>query len=136
MNTDIHNNDSSTPDFDDSHLENHDTDDSDSGWDEIELGDSVLTRRHRFITDLLLSHTFRMPKRVTKVRIYRDRNMFAVCPRCSTSMEYEYQLYCNCCGQCLDWSKYDEAEEEFIGWNGTEPKEDEGDDEEDSDSDN
>ncbi|OKZ67874.1 MAG: hypothetical protein BHV93_15205 [Clostridiales bacterium 52_15] len=77
-------------------------------------------------------HTFRIPKPVTKVRIYRDRNMYAVCPRCDNAMEYEYQLYCNHCGQHLEWSKYDEAEEEYIGWNSTEDDED---DEEDGDSD-
>ena len=65
-------------------------------------------------------------------RIYRDRNMYAVCPRCDNAMEYEYQLYCNHCGQHLEWSKYDEAEEEYIGWNSTEDDED---DEEDGDSD-
>jgi len=29
---------------------------------------------------------------------------------------YEYQSYCGNCGQSLDWSKLDDAEEEFIGW--------------------
>ena len=102
--------------------------------DEIELDCPIPSSRHRFIIDLLLAHTFRIPKPVTKVRIYRDRNMYAVCPRCDNSMEYEYQLYCNCCGQHLEWSRFDDAEEEFIGWNGTETEDNE-DDEEDSDSD-
>lgn len=96
--------------------------------DDIELNCPIRPSRHRFIIDLLLAHTFRIPKPVTKVRIYRDRNMYAVCPRCDNSMEYEYQLYCNCCGQRLEWSKYDEAEEEFIGWNGAEYEDDEKDD--------
>ena len=69
--------------------------------DEIEL-DFPIRPHHRFIIDLLLSCTFRAPKPVTKVRIHRDRNMYAVCPRCDNSMEYEYQLYCNCCGQHLE----------------------------------
>lgn len=99
--------------------------------DKIEL-DYPIRPQHRIIIDLLLAHTFRIPKPVTKVRIYRDRNMYAVCPRCDNAMEYEYQLYCNHCGQHLEWSKYDEAEEEYIGWNSTEDDED---DEEDGDSD-
>lgn len=94
--------------------------------DEIEM-DHPIRLRHRFIIDLLLAHTFRIPKPVTKVRVFSDRNMYAVCPRCNISMEYEYQLYCNHCGQHLEWSKYDEAEEEFIGWNGIESEDDEGD---------
>ena len=101
--------------------------------DEIEL-DFPIRPHHRFIIDLLLSYTFRAPKPVTKVRIHRDRNLYAVCPRCDNSMEYEYQLYCNCCGQHLEQSKPDEVEEEIIGWNGIEPEDDEI-DEEDSDSD-
>lgn len=33
---------------------------------------------------------------------------------------YEYQTYCGNCGQSLDWSELDDAEEEFIGWSGVE----------------
>lgn len=110
-------------------------DEDDCIEDEIELDCPIHPTRHRSIIDLLLAHTFRIPKPVTKVRIFSDRNLYAVCPRCNISMEYEYQLYCNRCGQHLEWSKYDEAEEEFIGWNGTETEDDE-EDEEDSDSDN
>ena len=109
-------------------------DEDDCIEDEIELDYPIHPTRHRFIIDLLLAHTFRIPKPVTKVRIFSDRNLYAVCPRCNISMEYEYQLYCNRCGQHLEWSKYDEAKEEFIGWNGTETEDDE-EDEEDSDSD-
>lgn len=104
-----------------------DINNSASDQDEGEMDYPVRPPLHRIILDLLLSPTFRIPKSVTKVRIYKDRNAFAVCPRCDSSMEYEYQLYCGCCGQHLVWSKFDEAEEEFIGWNGIEPTEDEDD---------
>ena len=72
------------------------------------------------ILDLLLSPTYRLPKTVTAVRIYRDKNIFSVCPRCDVCIEREYQGYCHRCGQYLDWSKLDDAEEIFIGWNGVE----------------
>ena len=72
----------------------------------------------QIISALILAFTYRIPKYVTKVRIHRDRNCFAVCPRCSNSIEYEYQLFCGCCGQHLEWSLLDEAEEEYIGWDG------------------
>ena len=109
---------------DDSNFDSVDINEDDSDFDDVEMDFPTHPPRHRFIIDLLLSHTFRIPKQVTKVRIYRDRNMFAVCPRSDNSMEYEYQLYCGWCGQCLDWSKLDEADEEFIGWNGVEPEDD------------
>ncbi len=72
------------------------------------------------ILDLLLSPTYRLPRTVNTVRIYKDRNCFSVCPWCKKVIEYEYQSYCGSCGQCLDWSKLDDAEEEFIGWDGVE----------------
>lgn len=105
-------------------LDENNTDFDDSDFDDIEP-DSPIRPRHCFIIDLLLAHTFRIPKPVTKVRVFSDRNMYAVCPRCNISMEYEYQLYCNRCGQHLEWSKYDEAEEEFIGWNGAQDDDEE-----------
>ena len=72
------------------------------------------------ILDLLLSPTYRLPMTVNIVRIYKDRNCFSVCPRCKKVIEYEYQSYCGNCGQYLDWSKLDDATEEFIGWDGVE----------------
>ena len=48
-------------------------------------------------------------------------------------MEYEYQLYRRCCGQHLEWSRFDDAEEEFIGWNGIEPTDNDDDEEDNSD---
>ena len=42
------------------------------------------------ILDLLLSPTYRLPRTVTIVRIYKDRNCFSVCPRCKKVIEYEY----------------------------------------------
>ena len=72
------------------------------------------------ILDLLLSPTYRLPKTVTTVRIYRDENIFAVCPRCDVCIERECQGYCHRFGQHLDWSKLEDAEEIFIGWSGFE----------------
>ncbi len=72
------------------------------------------------ILDLLLSPTYRLPRTVNAIRIYRDRNCFPICPRCKMVIECEYQSYCGNCGQYLDWSKLEEAEEIFIGWSGFE----------------
>ena len=72
------------------------------------------------ILDLLLSPTYRSPRTVNAIRIYRGRNCFPICPRCKMVIKYEYQSYCGNCGQYLDWSKLEDAEEIFIGWSGVE----------------
>ena len=41
-------------------------------------------------------------------------------------MERECQLFCDRCGQRLNWSGFDDVEVRYIGWDGVE--EDEGDD--------
>lgn len=89
---------------------------SDDIWEDIPQKRSLANT----ILDLLLSPTYRLPRTVTTVRIYADRNCFSVCPRCKKVIEYEYQSYCGNCGHYLDWSKLDDAEEEFIGWHGLE----------------
>ena len=42
------------------------------------------------VLDLLLSPTYRLPRTVTAVRIYRDENIFSVWPRCDVCIEREY----------------------------------------------
>ena len=52
---------------------------------------------------------YRSPMRITAVRSYKSfpaDNGYPVCPRCNSSMDREYQKYCDRCGQCLDWSAY------------------------------
>ena len=71
---------------------------SDDVWEDTSEKRSLV----HTILDLLLSPTYRLPRTVTTVQIYEDRNCFSVCP------------------QYLDWSKLDGAEEEFIGWDGVE----------------
>ena len=93
----------------------------DSDFEDEELMDypTKPTLSH-VILDLLLSPTYRLPKPVTGVRIYRDKNIFSVCPRCDVCIEREYQEYCHRCGQYLDWSKLEDADEFFIEWSGME----------------
>ena len=40
---------------------------------------------------------------------------FPICPRCSITLEREYQNFCDRCGQRLDWSHFDDAEVIFPG---------------------
>jgi len=36
----------------------------------------------------------------------KHRSMFAVCPQCQSSLERDFQSYCDRCGQKLDWKLY------------------------------
>lgn len=96
------------------------SDTCDSSFNKWDTGLPVRSPIHRIPLDLLLASTFRIPRPVTKLRIYEHRTVFSVCPRCNYSMEYKYQLYCGRCGQHLVWSKFDMAEEEFVRWDGIE----------------
>lgn len=96
-------------------------DDLDLDFDDEEWMDyPVKPTLAHVILDLLLSPTYRLPRTVTAVRIYRDENIFSVCPGCDVCIEQEYQGYCHRCGQHLDWSKLEDAEEIFIVWSGFE----------------
>ena len=68
--------------------------------------------------DLLITSTvrrelvYRQPLAIPKVRCYRyipGLTGFPVCPRCSYTMEREYQRCCNHCGQYLDWRDFERA---------------------------
>ena len=34
---------------------------------------------------------------------------YPICPACKITLEREYQCYCDRCGQCLNWNRYDKA---------------------------
>ena len=70
----------------------------------------------RMLYELLLSPTYRRPWKVKVVYTYRWGAEFPRCPRCWTTMEREYQLFCDHCGQRLNWSRFDDVEVQYIGW--------------------
>lgn len=53
-----------------------------------------------YLLSIILMLLYRLPMRVKKFR-----RGFPVCPRCNTTIEREYQAYCDRCGQCLKWEK-------------------------------
>ena len=55
------------------------------------------------------AQNFRIPLTVTHVYVSCKGSIFPICPRCLCSLEFEYQTYCDRCGQCLSWNKYDSA---------------------------
>ena len=64
--------------------------------------------------ELLFSPTFRLPMRVTVVYVYRNGYAFPCCPRCKSGMEYEYQFFCNRCGQRLNWRNFSHARAKYM----------------------
>lgn len=55
------------------------------------------------------SEAYRIPMRVTAVRSYTasmELSTYSLCPRCLQTIEREYQVFCNHCGQALDWREY------------------------------
>ena len=77
-------------------------------------------RLTRILYELLLSPTYRWPMQVKVVCSYRWGAEFPKCPRCGITMEHEYQLFCDRCGQMLNWSGFDDVGVRYIGWNGVE----------------
>ena len=52
---------------------------------------------------------YRSPMRINAVRGYRSfpaDDSYPVCPRCDSTLDREYQKFCDRCGQYLDWSAY------------------------------
>ncbi len=49
---------------------------------------------------------------MTAVRLFRSaagEAAYPVCPRCSITLEREYQAFCDRCGQRLDWEGFEDA---------------------------
>ena len=58
------------------------------------------------------AQSYRTPMRVTAVRRYLDCPQlftYPICPRCGSTMDREYQAYCDRCGQALDWKGFSTA---------------------------
>ena len=73
-------------------------------------------REAAFAQELQYQLRFRMPMQVREIRCFYGAGDlaghftgFPLCPRCSITMEREYQSYCDRCGQCLDWENLEKA---------------------------
>ena len=85
--------------------------DEDGNWD---------VRPTQILYELALSPTYRIPMKVKKVCAYKWGADFPECPRCGSTMERDFQRFCDRCGQRLNRSEFDECEVKYIGWNGVE----------------
>ena len=62
-------------------------------------------------TDSELSYRIAMPvTSILKLPLCGDGfTTFPICPRCNSTMEWEYQAFCDRCGQKLDWADFRHA---------------------------
>ena len=64
------------------------------------------------ITLLTDAETYRVPMPITAVCRYPacpELFTYPLCPKCIRPIEQEYQLFCNHCGQALDWTDFSKA---------------------------
>ena len=87
---------------------------SENGFDTLQNFSNIIC----IILDSLSAPTYRLPRKVAEIYVFPTLRSYALCPRCKITLEREYQKFCDRCGQRLDWSKYDEAEIRYIGWDG------------------
>jgi len=58
--------------------------------------------------------TYRRSMPVKEFLIYSDDNAYPICPKCGSSMDREYQSFCDRCGQKLDWDNFENAHANYI----------------------
>ena len=79
---------------------------TDDEWDTM---DKTARRKvSEVILDLLLSPTYRIPMPVTEIQSVLLSSLPTV----------QDQRFCDRCVQQLDWSKFEDAKEVYIGWDG------------------
>ena len=86
---------------------------------EVILGDGV--GNSAFLFDM--EHFYYKTAWSWKVKVvcsYRWGAKFPKCPQCGITMEHEYKLFCDRCGQRLNLNEFDDVEVRYIGWNGVE----------------
>ncbi len=75
-------------------------------------------------TNSIKELSYRSPMQVTEVLLhnstpdnwkYNSCSGYPICPRCKTSMERDYQSFCDRCGQKLCWKNYKNAKIKFAG---------------------
>ncbi len=67
----------------------------------------MIAKRKRLHTQTILA--YRMPMTIHELYILKNGNAYYLCPRCYVTLEREFAAYCDRCGQCLNWSQYENA---------------------------
>lgn len=50
--------------------------------------------------------SYRLPLPVKEIIVYQSGDQYPRCPRCEQSIDREYMLFCDRCGQRLDWCNF------------------------------
>lgn len=58
--------------------------------------------------------SYRSKAKICEV-MHRGDGGYYLCPRCRTSLDRDFQCYCDLCGQHLDWAGYRKAKVIFPG---------------------
>jgi len=53
--------------------------------------------------------SYRKARRIKEIFVCRNGDSFPVCPKCKSTLERDYQAFCDRCGQKLKWKKYYKA---------------------------
>ncbi len=64
-------------------------------------------------SQLATAEEYRLPMRVTEMKVFYDNMAYFVCPRCKITMERDFCAYCDRCGQRLNWCAYKRARRIF-----------------------
>lgn len=73
----------------------------------------LLTKRQLKLSFVSLV-LYRVPLDVVEICVFPNGHRYPVCPRCKTTLEWEYMTFCDRCGQRLGWEHYDSAEVVYI----------------------
>ena len=57
------------------------------------------------------SLSYRIPLQVTAVKLFlvNSSDAYPICPKCTQTMDREYQAFCDRCGQKLNWKGFSKA---------------------------
>ena len=58
--------------------------------------------------------SYRIPRKVKAVFELKDGDDYSICPKCKSTLERDYQSFCDRCGQKLDWDYFEKAK--VIKW--------------------
>ena len=81
-------------------------------------GVRVRVKRKRSLKERIAEDavTYRTPMEITRILQYPSGDTYPICPRCEIPVEREYMLFCDRCGQKLNWSKLKNAIVVFPGY--------------------
>ncbi len=66
-------------------------------------------KRRKRVAKWRKAYSYRIPMQIRLYICMLHGEVYPVCPRCSSSLERDYILHCNRCGQKLGWDRLNEV---------------------------